>query len=44
MPNPIIHSNPAPQTIGTCSQGARFGNTVYLARQICIDRSPATRR
>jgi len=35
--NEIIHTNDAPQAIGTYSQAVRAGNTVYLSGQIGLD-------
>jgi reactive intermediate/imine deaminase len=40
MPKKIIHTNRAPQAIGTYSQAVRAGDTVYLSGQIPLD--PAT--
>lgn len=34
MPREIIHSDQAPQAIGTYSQAVRVGSTVYLSGQI----------
>ena len=34
MKKEVIHSNKAPQAIGTYSQAVKFGNTVYLSGQI----------
>lgn len=36
----VIHTNQAPEAIGTYSQAVRVGNTVYLSGQIPLD--PAT--
>ena len=35
----IIHSDKAPQAIGPYSQGAKFGNFVFTAGQLGIDRA-----
>jgi len=35
----IIHSDKAPQAIGPYSQGAKFGNLVFTAWQLGIDRA-----
>ena len=40
MPRTIIHTDQAPQAIGTYSQAVKCGNTVYLSGQIPLD--PAT--
>jgi reactive intermediate/imine deaminase len=40
MPRTIIHTDNAPQAIGTYSQAVKCGNTVYLSGQIPLD--PAT--
>jgi reactive intermediate/imine deaminase len=40
MTRQIIHTNRAPQAIGTYSQAVRAGDTVYLSGQIPLD--PAT--
>jgi reactive intermediate/imine deaminase len=40
MSRQTIHTERAPQTIGTYSQAVRVGNTVYLSGQIPLD--PAT--
>ena len=40
MARQVIHTDAAPQAIGTYSQAVRCGNTVYLAGQIGLD--PAT--
>ena len=37
MPRKIIHTEDAPQAIGTYSQAVRCGATVYLAGQIGLD-------
>jgi reactive intermediate/imine deaminase len=37
MPKQIIHSDTAPQAIGTYSQAVRAGDTVYLSGQIGIE-------
>lgn len=37
MQKQIIHSDNAPQAIGTYSQAVRVGNTVYLSGQIGLD-------
>jgi reactive intermediate/imine deaminase len=37
MPKQIIHSDAAPQAIGTYSQAVRAGDTVYLSGQIGIE-------
>ena len=37
MPKQIIHSDTAPQAIGTYSQAVRAGDTVYLLGQIGIE-------
>ena len=34
MPRKIIHTDKAPQAIGTYSQAVQSGNTVYLSGQI----------
>lgn len=34
MPREIIHTDEAPQAIGTYSQGVKLGTTVYLSGQI----------
>ena len=39
MTRQIIHTNRAPQAIGTYSQAVRVGNTVYLSGQIPTDPS-----
>lgn len=40
MSKEIIHTDKAPQAIGTYSQAVKVGNTVYLSGQIALD--PAT--
>ena len=40
MSKEIIHTDKAPQTIGTYSQAVKVNNTVYLSGQIALD--PAT--
>lgn len=40
MKNESIHSNQAPEAVGTYSQAIRAGDTVYLSGQLGID--PAT--
>lgn len=40
MSRQIIHTDQAPQAIGTYSQAVRVGNTVYISGQIPLD--PAT--
>jgi len=40
MPRTFIHTDQAPQAIGTYSQAVKCGNTVYLSGQIPLD--PAT--
>lgn len=40
MTKEIIHTDQAPQVIGTYSQAVKVGNTVYLSGQIPLD--PAT--
>jgi reactive intermediate/imine deaminase len=40
MPRQIIHTESAPQAIGTYSQAVRVGDTVYLSGQVPLD--PAT--
>jgi len=40
MPKQTLHTEHAPKAIGTYSQAARSGNTVYLSGQIGLD--PAT--
>jgi len=40
MSRQIIHTNRAPQAIGTYSQAVRVGDTVYISGQIPLD--PAT--
>jgi reactive intermediate/imine deaminase len=40
MSREIIHTQSAPQAIGTYSQAVRTGNTVYISGQIPLD--PAT--
>ncbi|MBK5968557.1 MULTISPECIES: RidA family protein [Thiorhodovibrio] len=40
MTRTVIHTDQAPQAIGTYSQAVRAGNTVYLSGQIPLD--PAT--
>jgi len=40
MSRQIIHTDKAPQAIGTYSQAVRVGNTVYISGQIPLD--PAT--
>ncbi|MCG6942150.1 MAG: RidA family protein [Thiohalocapsa sp.] len=40
MPKQIIHTDQAPEAIGTYSQAVRVGDTVYLSGQIPLD--PAT--
>ena len=40
MPRQTIHTDRAPQAIGTYSQAVRAGNTVYLSGQVPFD--PAT--
>lgn len=40
MPRQIIHTDRAPQAIGTYSQAVRAGDTVYLSGQVPLD--PAT--
>lgn len=40
MSKEIIHTDNAPQAIGTYSQAVKVGNTVYLSGQIALD--PAT--
>lgn len=37
MSKQIIHTNGAPQAIGTYSQAVKVGNTVYLSGQIGLD-------
>jgi reactive intermediate/imine deaminase len=37
MPKQIIHSDAAPQAIGTYSQAVRAGDTVYLSGQIGLE-------
>ena len=37
MSRKIIHTDPAPQAIGTYSQAVRAGDTVYLSGQIPLD-------
>ena len=37
MGKQIIHTNGAPQAIGTYSQAVKVGNTVYLSGQIGLD-------
>ncbi len=37
MSRTIIHTDKAPQAIGTYSQAVRCGNTVYMAGQIPLD-------
>lgn len=37
MPREIIHTDRAPQAIGTYSQAVRLGDTVYLSGQIPLD-------
>lgn len=37
MPRQIIHTDQAPQAIGTYSQALRVGDTVYLSGQIPLD-------
>lgn len=37
MTRQIIHTNCAPQAIGTYSQAVRVGNTVYVSGQIPLD-------
>jgi reactive intermediate/imine deaminase len=37
MGKEIIHTNGAPQAIGTYSQAVKVGNTVYLSGQIGLD-------
>ena len=39
MSKQIIHTDGAPQAIGTYSQAVRVGNTVYLSGQIGLDPS-----
>jgi len=39
MPRTIIHTDNAPQAIGTYSQAVKCGNTVYLSGQIPLDPS-----
>lgn len=41
MSRTIIHTDRAPQAIGTYSQAVRAGDTVYLSGQIALD--PATK-
>ena len=40
MPKQVIHTDQAPQAIGTYSQAIRVGHTVYISGQIPLD--PAT--
>lgn len=40
MPRQIIHTERAPQAIGTYSQAVRVGDTVYMSGQVPLD--PAT--
>lgn len=37
MPREIIHTDRAPQAIGTYSQAVKLGDTVYLSGQIPLD-------
>ena len=41
MSRKVIHTEQAPQAIGTYSQAVRAGDTVYLSGQIPLD--PATK-
>lgn len=42
MSRQTIHTDYAPQAIGTYSQGVRCGNTVYLSGQIGLDPASMT--
>jgi len=42
MPKEIIHTDNAPQAIGTYSQAIKIGSTVYLSGQIPLDPKSMT--
>ncbi len=42
MTKQIIHTDQAPEAIGTYSQGVRVGDTVYLSGQIPLDPASMT--